>query len=207
MVCIHDPDTSRTCGENLLVAGSTLDELRSVDVGGWLSPDWAGTRIPTLDEVLATVPPGRKIFLELKTGPEIVAPLLAGLRRSPLDDRQIAILSFQPEVLAAVRRLAPTLALHWLVAFGNQPRQAPAGNWASILDVLATTGATGLGTNDHPGLSRDLLARLDAAGVTHHAWTIDNPAAARRLLALGTRSITTNRPAALRHALRLEDPN
>ncbi|MCB9949963.1 MAG: hypothetical protein H6824_03175 [Planctomycetaceae bacterium] len=58
IVCIHDKDTKRT-GKNqpvLTVAESTLAELRKVDVGSWKDAKYKETFIPTIQEVLATVP-------------------------------------------------------------------------------------------------------------------------------------------------------
>ncbi|MFV2065815.1 MAG: glycerophosphodiester phosphodiesterase family protein, partial [Pirellulales bacterium] len=56
IVCIHDADTERVAGEKLIVAESTLADLRQLDVGAWKGERWRGEKIPTLEEVLATVP-------------------------------------------------------------------------------------------------------------------------------------------------------
>src|SRR6478752_5983209 len=73
IVVIHDKDTKRTAGGvNKVVAESTLAELRALDVGKWKGEKYAGERIPTLAEVLATVPAGKKVFIEVKPGPEVV---------------------------------------------------------------------------------------------------------------------------------------
>src|SRR5690606_17417748 len=75
IVCMHDANTERTAGQRLVVAESTLVELKSLDVGTWKHARYADERVPTLAEVLDTVPDGKLFFVELKTGPEIVAPL------------------------------------------------------------------------------------------------------------------------------------
>jgi glycerophosphoryl diester phosphodiesterase len=43
-----------------------------------------------------------------------------------------------------------------------------------------------------------LLRQVRAAGLKLFVWTVDDPAPARRLTALGVDGITTNRPALLR---------
>src|SRR3954470_14279804 len=74
---IHDKDTKRTAGGvNKVVAESTLAELRALDVGKWKGEKFAGEKIPTLAEMLATVPPGKRVFIEVKCGPEIVPELV-----------------------------------------------------------------------------------------------------------------------------------
>lgn len=60
IVCMHDENTRRTTGISLTVADSLLDDLRRLDVGRWRGLAWAGTRIPTLSEVLAILPAGKK---------------------------------------------------------------------------------------------------------------------------------------------------
>ena len=76
VVCIHDISTKRLTDKNLVVSKSNFEELRCVDVGAWKHEKFKGTKIPTISEVFATIPKGKKIFLEVKCGPEIVTPLI-----------------------------------------------------------------------------------------------------------------------------------
>ena len=69
LAVIHDPDTRRTAGAATRVSAATLEELQRLDVGAWKSAAFAGERVPALDEVLALVPAGRRIFVEVKGGP------------------------------------------------------------------------------------------------------------------------------------------
>ena len=62
IVCIHDRSTKRFCEQDLLVEKSTLKQLKALDVGSWKSEKYEGTQIPTISEVFATVPEGKKIF-------------------------------------------------------------------------------------------------------------------------------------------------
>ena len=52
IVAIHDAVLQRTTNGSGSVAESTLEELRAVDAGRWFDRDFAGQRIPTLEEVL-----------------------------------------------------------------------------------------------------------------------------------------------------------
>src|SRR5690625_3240494 len=70
VVASHDADTKRLSSENLIVAKSTFQELSKVDIGSHKDSKYAGQRIPTLTEALATTPtnskqPGRW-FIEIK---------------------------------------------------------------------------------------------------------------------------------------------
>ncbi len=73
VVCIHDADTKRTAGKKLVVAESTLTELRELEYGKWKDAKFAGEPIPTFEEVLKVVPSGKLFVIELKVGPDIRA--------------------------------------------------------------------------------------------------------------------------------------
>src|SRR5262249_20972070 len=53
LVVMHDPDVKRTTNGAGKVAELTLAELRKLDAGSWFERGFAGTRVPTLDEVFA----------------------------------------------------------------------------------------------------------------------------------------------------------
>src|SRR5436190_9554723 len=54
IVVIHDATTKRTAGEDKKVADTSLEDLRKLEVGKWKNPKFAGEKIPTLEEMLAT---------------------------------------------------------------------------------------------------------------------------------------------------------
>src|SRR5688572_30548440 len=68
VVLMHDDTTERTGAVDRAVRDQTLAELRALDVGAWKAPGYRGERIPTLAEALDATPPGRMLFVELKTG-------------------------------------------------------------------------------------------------------------------------------------------
>jgi glycerophosphoryl diester phosphodiesterase len=99
IVCIHDSHTGRVAETRMEVAGSTLEELRKLDVGSWKGAEWKGTRMPTIAEVFGVVPEGKKIYVEVKTGPEILPRLYSEIERSSLSPEQIILISFNSEVV------------------------------------------------------------------------------------------------------------
>src|SRR5690242_4131895 len=76
LIVCHDADTQRTAGRRLSISDHTADELRQLDVGSWQDPRFAGERMPLLDDVLATIPAGAVLFVEVKVGPEAIPPLM-----------------------------------------------------------------------------------------------------------------------------------
>src|SRR3954466_7120047 len=76
LAVIHDPDTRRTADVARAVAESTLAELPQLDVGTWKDRRFAAERIPALEDVFAVVPDGKRVFVEIKGGPEVVRELV-----------------------------------------------------------------------------------------------------------------------------------
>jgi glycerophosphoryl diester phosphodiesterase len=126
----------------------TLDEVRQLDAGSWFDATFAGTRIPTFDEVIAAVRGRTGIFIELK-GPErypgIEADMMAELQRHGLHLRgadpasPIVIQSFTVPSIQRLSAMKTTLPLHVLIAARDADR------WLSESGLLEIRGfATGI---------------------------------------------------------------
>lgn len=201
IACIHDKDTKKVSGKNLVVARSTLADLQKLDVGAWKDPRWKGTRIPTLPEVLATVPKQKAIFIEIKCGPEIVPTLLRQVRASGLAAKQVVFIAFDDKVISALKKAAPEHTANWLCSFKKKlGRTTP--KRTTVLATLAACKADGLSTNAWPAIDQAFVDQVRAAGCAYHVWTVDDAPTARRFIQLGSGSITTNRPGALRKELK-----
>ncbi len=209
IVCIHDDTTKRLTGGkvDLAVAETTLADLRKLDVGSWKDPKYVDQRIPTLKEVLATIPSGKRIFIEIKCGPEIVPVLKKQLAEFPqLKPEQITLICFQKNVIAACRKQVPELRSNWLCKYRQNKitrKWSPSSD--SILTSLKETGASGLGTQALlKVITPEFVKQLRDANYGFHCWTIDDIEVAKRFLALGVDSITTNRPDFIRKGIATE---
>ncbi|MGJ8725985.1 MAG: glycerophosphodiester phosphodiesterase [Roseibacillus sp.] len=200
IVCIHDEDTEKVSSKKLSVAQSTLAQLQALDVGSWKSKKFAGTRIPTLAQVLATIPEKKKIFIEVKTGPEMVAPLKKALAASSLQPDQIVVISFDADFVTAWKKACPDCYTSLIISH-NRKRWGLSPSADKTLALLKATGADGLSTNTHRAVNKKFVNRLRSAGYSHHVWTINDAKTARRFVGYCTQTITTDRPGALRKEL------
>lgn len=199
IVCIHDHDTQRVVGVRKTVKDSTLAELQALDAGAWFAPEFRGTTMPTLRDVIATIPAGKKFYLEVKCGAEIVPALLEDIKASGLAADQLVVISFNAPVIAELKKLKPDYKACWLSSFEKSSPLDP-----GIDEVLATVReikADGFSSKADARLDRTFVKSLRDAGLEYHCWTVDDAATARRFLDLGALSITTNRPGFLREAL------
>ena len=206
VVCIHDDTTARTGDRELVVSESSLDALRTVDVGAWKGKEFRGERIAALDEVLRDVPPGKGILVELKGGPAVAAPAARVALASGLGPERVAFIAFDPATVTAVKRAAPGLPTYLLSSF-EQER----GRWSPTVDELVAAarraGADGVDVRaELRVVDSAFAARMRAEGLPWHVWTVDDGEIARRVAQLGAASITTNRPQYIRHVLATPPP-
>jgi glycerophosphoryl diester phosphodiesterase len=206
IVCIHDKDTKRTGGEKLVVAESTLEELRQLEYGAWKGEQFRGERLPTFAEVLAAVPEDKTFVIELKTGPEIVPVLKEELQRLGASRRKLLLIAFRVDTVAACKEQMPEIRAHWLTGY-KQDKET--GQWTPTVDEVAAqfaaSKADGIGTQGNRNLvTADFISKLRQQGMREfHVWTVNDAADANYFRELGAIGITTDRPAFIRESLSL----
>jgi len=187
IVAMHDPTTDRTAGVSLEVAATDSSHLRRLDVGRHKHARFAGERIPYLEEVLHTVPPGRQLFVEIKCGPEILPALheavVCSRKRS-----QVALIGFDLDTMKAAKKRMPEVPAYWLC-----DKRILASYNCSLANKARACGVDGLDVH-WSGLTRRFVRAVKAAGLRLYVWTVDDPAEALRFQAMGIDGITTNRP-------------
>lgn len=202
LVCIHDANARRTTGVNRLVARASWGELRALDAGRWKGAQWAGTRLPLLEEILAELPRGKRIQVEVKGGLDVIPPLVPLLRAVPAYRRRVQVIAFDTTVIRALKTAAPDLCALWLTGYRRAPENR---GWlpatGSMVAQTISCGADGVGSQAHAALTAPRAAAVRAHGLALTVWTVDAPAGARRLARLGVDAIATNRPGWLRERL------
>jgi glycerophosphoryl diester phosphodiesterase len=177
-VVIHDKDTVRTGNQKRVVAESTWEELREIDVGAWKG--LPGERICRLEDVLATRPKGKILFLEIKGGD--ASGWSAWLRQHGAPDPQTTFwISFRHDLLLALRKAWPGQRTLALVGDEGFPYRAD-------------TPHDGYGISKKLILSPELAAQLREAGKLWSVWTENEPSQAPRWSELGFHFLTTDHP-------------
>jgi glycerophosphoryl diester phosphodiesterase len=184
---LHDATLDRTTNGCGRADALSWRELSLLDAGAWHSAAYAGEPLPTLAaiarycrandidlniEIKPT--PGR----ERETGAAVAldaAALWAGAPRPPL------LSSFSEEALAAAQRTVPELPRAWLCE-----RLPP--DW---LERCQATGCVALDAK-HTLVDRAVVDAAHAAGLAVATWTVNDPARARELVALGVDTIITD---------------
>ncbi|WP_255169304.1 glycerophosphodiester phosphodiesterase [Natrononativus amylolyticus] len=185
IVVIHDATVDRVTDGTGAVADRSLEELRSLSVLE------TGEPVPTLEEVLETVPASVGLVLDLKVEgiASDVDELLAAF------DRDALLSSFSPSILREVRETGRESALilrePWL---GRRFRAVVARTSVPIyprmrVDQWLTTAAELDCVAIHPRfelcLRTDLVERAHDRGLRVEPWTITRSSEAARLRSLG----------------------
>lgn len=200
IVVIHDADTKRVAGVDRKVVDQTADELRALDAGSWKNARFKGEKIPLLEEMLATVPPGKRVFIEVKCGPEIMPELDRVLKASKLKPEQTPIISFHAPVVAAVKKTRPDLAAYWIVSLDKKNAEPPPA--VDLIKKAKAVQADGLDLSASKSLDKAYAEAIKSAGLKLYVWTVNDLAVARRMIDLGVDGITTDRPGWLRENLK-----
>ena len=202
LAVIHDPTTKRTTGVEGKVAAMTLAELKALDAGSLKDKKFAGERIPTLEELLAVVPDGKALVIEVKCNDKVIPELKAALERANKKPEQVVLICFELRTLQALKKELPQHRALWLA--GYEPDKKTGKLPLGLEEWLARCKAAGFaGLNLSSGWPIDaaFVKKVHDAGLKLYVWTVDDAALARRLAAAGVDGITTNRPGWLRKEL------
>jgi len=192
LMVIHDDTLDRTTNGAGPVSDLTADALRRLDAGSWFAPEFAGERIPLLEEVFALAAScDTRINVEIKAFPKgfDVAQRLVKLLRASGRDKQYLVSSFELEPLLEVRALDPEITL------------ACIGRGGEILPAARRLGIPWIHAEQRT-VDAALIAEAHESGIRVNAWVIDDPAELPRWRALGVDKICSNRPADLLAAAR-----
>jgi len=184
-VAIHDETVNRTTNGQGAVHDLSLAEIRRLDAGSWFGSEFTGERVPTLEEALEFAKKHDVVFyLELKPagswGGEHA--LIGALRESGEIARTIVI-SFDTGILAALRKIEPTLMTGVLYD----------GQLTDPLDAALEVGARQVVVRGDL-VTPWMIAEARRKDLQVVCWTVNHPAHMRSLVAAGVDGIMSDYP-------------
>ncbi len=203
VVCIHDDTVNRTTNGKGPVTGIDLDELQRLDAGSWFSAQWAGERIPTMEEVLDLSKDRILVNIEIKS--EVVTPEAEGgiaekvvqlINEKEMSD-QVIVSSFEPLALQHVRTIDPGIVTASL--FNKEIHRG----WA-FSDVVKGVDSRALNISQKR-VTPALMDQCGTSGIPVGVYTVNKKGNMRKMIGLGVQAIFTNHPDQLLEIIR-EDP-
>lgn len=188
LAVIHDSTLDRTTDKSGALAELTWAEVRRADAGfaDRFGDRFRGERVPALDEVLdAVVGSDTGIMIEVKAHGVGGAAARLVARRGEVARHVLA--SFHADVVVDASLAAPGLRT---LLLASEPG-------LEHVELARRVGASILGASE-AAISRELVEAAHAAGLLVWAWTVDEPARAAELLALGVDGLISNSVEAIR---------
>jgi len=196
IVVMHNQTLDKTTNGAGRVTAHTFEELRALDAGAHFAPKFAGTPIPTLDEVLDLARNKLLLNIELKAleSPTVNlgVDVVARVRAHDMAD-QVVISSFNPMALRRAKKAGPEIECALLTA-PDLPgwMRARLTLWFSRMDSMHP---------EYPMVDEGYMAWARSRKLPVRPWTVNEEADMRRLIALGVDAIITDVPDVARRLL------
>jgi glycerophosphoryl diester phosphodiesterase len=201
IVVIHNDSTWKFDGNFQKIKDQTLEELKPIDVGSHKGSQWADERIPELGEVLDTVPENKYIFIEIKSGTEILSQLKNVIDKSKLQPEQIKLICFDFDVMKKAREIFKNLEILWIIDIEYLEMS---NSWQpeiiQVLEKIRSANLDGIDISASEIIDKTFVDIIKDAGFRLYVWTINDPTEAKRLMDAGVDGIATNRA----HWLKME---
>ena len=184
---LHDSTLQRTTSGHGPADALPWSELARLDAGGWHSRAYAGEPLPSFDAI-ARFCLRNSFALDLEIKPSPGSERITGEVVAAAADAQWTghtplplLTSFRPDALEGARQAAPRLPRGLLL-------DTLRDGW---LDEARSLECVAVVTN-YSLIDANVLARIHGAGLRALVYTVNDPAAAHRLHALGIDGIVTD---------------
>ena len=186
VMVIHDSNTLRTTGENYKVSETSSDILRSLNADNKKGNKGEQYKIPFLEEVIDVLPKDKKLFIEIKSGMEILKHLGDIFNNNPKRD-QLVIISFNKSIIKESKKLFKDIPAYWLTSRLNEK------NMQKLADELIENGIDGFDLH-YKNVTPEVSKYLKSRGLGMYVWTVNNMKLIDGLIKLNVDGITTDRP-------------
>lgn len=183
VVVLHDPTLDRTTSGSGPVSETDWSEVRKLDAGAWFGAEFAGERVPSLDEALQLCQGKARLHIEIKDGAREMAAKALGLIEERGMADQVTLISFRKEWLEEVRALAPAIPIGYLVREASEEAIA----WAKAKGVESLCPKA-------ESLTPETVRSIHQQGLGARCWGVRDKEAMRRVVESGADGMTVDFP-------------
>jgi len=197
IIVLHDASTKRTTGADYAVAATASDVLRSLDAGSWKAPEYAGEKLPFLEEIIDTVPSGKLLYIEIKCGPEVIPELKKLLEASSKQSR-MRIITFDYNTAVECERIITDVPVYWLAGTAKDDNGEFIPHGGDLIEKSKAGGLDGLDLH-YGGFSAAFVEKVKREGLGIYAWTVNDPEVFKKLKEWHVDGITTDKPGEMKN--------
>ena len=195
VVVIHAASLKRTGGSEAMVWDTNLEELQNIDVGSFFSEEFAGERVPLLEEIIEAASGHIRLNIEIKASanspdlPRRTAELI--IEKDFID--QCVVTSFNYDALSQVKAVSPEIRTGLIIAM-------PLGSYTMLENVdFYSLNAVFLSARQV-----DLIHRM---GYEIHVWGAKDANTIRKMAEYGAENIYASDPIFARETVYTESAN
>lgn len=193
IVLMHDANTKRTTGVSGSIGQMTLEQVQALDAGSWFSKEFAGTRIPTLEQVLDYCKGRLNLNIEVKNvgkNSELPQKVVEMVKEYDFEE-QCVLTSTSLGYLRQIKELAPELKTGYILsaAYGNY-FEDEAVDFISIRSNF---------------INESMIEAAHGAGKAVHGWTVNSKSEMERMRILGVDNVITDKPLLAREVIYREE--
>ncbi len=191
VMCLHDANTKRTTGRDHNIKETSSKILRKLDAGSFKDEKYKGEKIPFLKDVIKSIPEGKELVVELKCGSEVLPCLKRDIDRYG-KNRRFVFICFDFQTITDTRKIFPANSCYWLCS--NREL------FNKNLPLVPKADLQGVSLS-YSIITPEVAEMVSNMDMELFVWTVNNTEEAQRLIGLGVKGITTDRPGWLREQL------
>jgi glycerophosphoryl diester phosphodiesterase len=197
VVAIHDFDVDRTTDGSGDVKDLTIDEIKELDAGSWFNPKFAGTKIPTLQEVIDILNENVKLIIEVKGGseeyPGIEENIVSIVKQNRIES-QVIFKSFNLEVLELFKKLAPEIPRLYVFVLHFSELNLTLDKWIDFTDIYDNPADAQYFQAHRWFITESLIEKAHANSIKIIVWNVNTEDEIKSILNLGVDGIETDYP-------------
>lgn len=195
VVVMHDESLKRTTGLDQEIWQLTYDEIKKLDAGSWFGKEFAGTHVPTLDEVIKCCKGKIRLNIELKPNAhnmDLEAATLKVIHDNQFQN-QCVLTSLTYDSLVKAKKLDPKIKTGYILSVAY-------GDFYDLpyLDFFSV---------DASFITEKMVSELHSRDKEIHAWTVDHEDNIKKMVTQNIDNIITDDPVKAREIVYGADTN